>query len=269
MERGNVIRVLGPIDVVTHAGVHPIGSRNARALLGALVVAAGHAVSVDRLREAIWPASPPRTADNSLQSYVSRLRHLLGPDAIVHEDHTYRLDVARDQIDALRFEDLLDRAADRRDDPAACARLCREALDLWRGDPFGDLCDEDAFRLESMRFDELRLTAMELDLEAELALGRHEVVVAELESAVEEHPYREHLWYLLVEALAASDRRVEALRACQTLRRTLAEVGLSPAADLARLERRILRDGAAAAAPVNGRSAGPATVERSLGTRSS
>jgi serine/threonine-protein kinase PknK len=189
----------------------------------------------------VWADDPPPSADNSLQTYVSRLRHVLGPDAIVRSDHTYRLDAAREQIDALRFEDLLIAATEIRSDPEQSGRMCRDGLALWRGEPFGDLGDDDPFRLEARRLTELRLAAIELELEAELELGRHEIVVAELESAVEEYPYRERLWYLLIEALLRDDRRVEAMRACTGLRDALAEVGLGVGDELRQLEDRILR----------------------------
>ena len=91
----------------------------------------------------------------------------------------------------------------------------------------------------------MRLAAMEICLEADLALGNHELIVGELEAAVEEHPYREHLWYLLIEALDAGQRRVEALRVCARLRRLLAETGVEASDELSRLEQRIL-DGHAA-----------------------
>ena len=77
-------------------------------------------------------------------------------------------------------------------------------------------------------------------MQAEMALGNHELAVAELEVAVEEHPYREHLWYLLIEALAACDRRVEALRACGRLRTVLAEVGMAAGEPLLSLEQQLL-----------------------------
>lgn len=241
MERDHVIRVLGPIDLLTPDGPRSVGSGNCRALLGALVMAAGHAVPIDQLRFVLWGVTPPRSADNSLQTYVSRLRHVLGSDAIVHADHSYRLDARRDQIDALRFEDLLVQATEARTDPCACQVLCRDALALWRGEAFGDLTDAEPFRLEVIRLDELRVTTMELALETELALGNHEVAVAELESAVQEHPYRERLWHLLIEALLRDDRRVEALRSCQDFRDTLADAGLDAGHQLRALERRILR----------------------------
>ncbi len=236
----NSIRVLGPIDVETSEGTESVGGRRARSVLGALVVSAGHAVPTDYLCDVLWGDDPPPSADNTLQSYISGLRHVLGHDVIVRTDHSYELDVDVVAIDALRFEELLTRATVARDDPVESRRLCREALALWRGRPFGDLADHEAFNLEAYRLDELRLAAMELMLEADLALGRHELVVGELESAVEEHPYRERLWSLLIEALARDDRRVEALRAVGRLRKILREVGIGVGEEITALEHRIL-----------------------------
>ncbi len=236
MHEGHLIRVLGPVDVVTQAGVESVGGHQVRALLAALVIGAGHAVSIDHLREVLWGEDQPVSADNTLQSYVSHLRGILGSDAVVHSDHSYELTAEPDHIDALRFEALLAQAIGARSDPGECRRLSREALHLWRGRAFGDLADDEPFRLEAYRLEELRLAAMELSLEAEIALGNHDVVVGELMVAVEEHPYHERLWHLLIESLAASGRRVEALRQCSRVRRVLAEVGVEPGTDLTALE---------------------------------
>jgi DNA-binding SARP family transcriptional activator len=267
MDGSDLIRVLGPVDIVLGGQATGVGSRHGRALLAALVVAAGHAVSVRQLEAAVWGDDPPRSSDDSLHTYVSRLRHLLGHDTIERADHSYRLVVGRSQIDALRFEDLLAEAEQHRADPETCLRLSREALGLWRGEPFGDLADDDAFRLEAMRLDELRVAAMELALESELALGRSGIVVAELDSAVEEYPYRERLWYLLIRALQREDRRVEALRACQHLRALLAEAGLGPGDELRTLEAEILGNGTApgseGTAPGRATPSGP--VEAAVG----
>ena len=240
MKQGHVVRVLGPIDIGTREGALAVGGHQPRALLGALTIAAGHVAPTDHLVEVLWGDYPPSTATNTLQSYVSHLRHLLGADAVIRVDHGYTLVAGVDQIDALRFEQLLGRATDRRTDPEECRNLCREALGLWRGRPFGDLADEEPFHLEACRLDELRLATMELLLESQLALGRHELVVGELENEVEEYPYRERLWYLLIEALARDDRRVEAMRACTRLREVLAETGLEGGKELCSLEERIL-----------------------------
>lgn len=240
MSDAYMIRVLGPVDVVTPDGPRSVGGHHARAVLAALAVGAGHAVSIDVLAQTLWGDDPPPSADNTLQSYISDLRRLLGTDAVVRVDHSYELEIDASAIDAVRFETLLGAAVAARDDPPTCARLCREALALWRGRPFGDLADDEAFHLEAYRLDELRLATMELSLEAELALGHHELVLGELEVAIEEHPYRERLWHLLIETLASHGRRVEALRACQRLRSVLAEVGLEAGDDLVALEQRIL-----------------------------
>ncbi len=240
MFRNGRIRVLGPVDLATPDGVVAIGGRNMRALLGMLVMSACHAVTVDRLAQAIWGDNPPPSADSSLQSYVSRLRHLLGAEAVVCENGSYTLIVGPDDVDALQFERLLLSAIERRSEPAVCLALCRQALELWRGLPYGELCDEDPFRLEALRLDELRMVTMELSLEAELELGRHELVVAELESLVEEYPYRERLWHLLITALLCDGRRVEAMRHCARLRQVLAEAGLEVTDVVLDLEQQIL-----------------------------
>lgn len=240
MFRNGRIRVLGPVDLLTAEGVVAIGGRNMRALLGMLVMSACHAVTVDRLAQAIWGDKPPPSADSSLQSYISRLRHLLGPDAVVNDDGSYTLVVEPDAVDALQFERLLLRAMERRSEPDECLALCRQALDLWRGLPYGELCDDDPFRLEALRLEELRMVTMELSLESELELGRHELVVAELESLVEEYPYRERLWHLLITALLRDGRRVEAMRHCARLRHVLAETGLEVTDVVSHLEDQIL-----------------------------
>jgi DNA-binding SARP family transcriptional activator len=237
------IRILGPVDVMTPSGPKSVGGPQARAVLAALAIGAGHAVAVDLLHQTLWGDHPPDSADNTLQSYISDLRRILGVEAIVRIDHSYELEIAAQSIDAVRFETLLGRAVVAKKEPEECLRLCREALGLWRGRPFGDLADDETFRLEAYRLDELRLATMELSIEAELALGNHELVVGELEVAIEEHPYREHLWHLLIEALAAHGRRVEALRACRRLRDVLAEVGVEAGDDLLSLEQRILEGG--------------------------
>jgi DNA-binding SARP family transcriptional activator len=237
-----MVRVLGPVDVMTEAGVVVPKGRIGRKLLGALAISVNHAVSSDRLAEIIWHESPPPSLGNTLQTYIFRLREDVGHERIVGEDHSYALHLAPEQLDALEFERLASRAADCREDASRCTALCREALALWRGVPFGEFVDEDPFRLEAMRLDELRLYVMEIQLAAELELGREELAVGTLEALVEDYPYRERLWYLLIEALALCGRRVEALRAFRRLRSLLAQVGLEPSAEIKSLEEEILSE---------------------------
>lgn len=254
MQDDYVIRVLGPIDVLGTSGCVTVGGRHARALLGALVIGVGHAVPIDHLREVVWGQDPPESVDNTLQSHVSHLRQVLGSEAIVRVNGSYELTTAPSNIDAVQFETLLAAAAASSDDTER--RDCgRQALDLWRGRPFGDLADDEAFRLDAYRLEELRLTAMEICLEADLALGNHELIVGELEAAVEENPYRERLWFLLIEALQAGFRRVEALRACARLRGILAEAGIRASDELAALEQRILEGHTASRPTTSGNDA--------------
>lgn len=235
-----LIRVLGPIDVLTPDGVVSVGGHQSRALLGALVMSADHAVHIDHLCWVLWGDDRPPGADATLQSYVSHLRHLLGSEVVVLTDHSYQLNAATIDIDVLEFERLLGQADISRDDPQRCRQLGHDALALWRGRPFGELADDEPFTIESCRLEGLRLSAMELCIEADLALGHCELVINELEAAVKEHPYREHLWWLLAKALAQNERRVEALRCCAGLRRTLGEVGLGVGPAIAQLEQEIL-----------------------------
>lgn len=237
-----MVRVLGPIDVLTETGVVIPKGRISRKLLGALTISLNHAVSSDRLAEVIWREDPPPSMHNTLQTYVYRLREELGHDAIVGEDHSYALMLAPEQLDAVRFELLASSAADHRAEPERCRAICREAMGLWRGVPFGEFADEDPFRLEAIRLDELRLYVMELRLASDLELGHEELVVGTLETLVDDYPYRERLWHLLIEALARSGRRVEALRSCTRLRQILADVGLEPGEDVRRLEEAILSE---------------------------
>ena len=240
MHHDTMVRVLGPIDVLTPSGPVVVVGRQARSLLGALAIGADDAVPIDYLNQVVWGVHPPTSARNTLQSHISHLRHVLGADAIIRVDHSYRLTAGVENLDALLFERLLLQATESKEYPEKCRAVCREALALWRGRPFGDLVDDEGFQLEAFRLDELRLAAMELRLAADLSLGNHGLVVGELESAVEEHPYREHLWYLLIEALDRCGRRVEALRACARLRRVLAEVGLEASGELLSIEQGIV-----------------------------
>ncbi len=226
MKPGSMIRVLGPIDVLTPEGTSSVGGLHSRRLLGALVVSVAHAVAADKLIDVVWGETPPPSASATLQSLVSRLRRIVGGDSIRLVDHSYVLSVGRGCVDALEFERLVATAEHEHGDVGRRRALCQEALALWRGVPFGELADEDPFRLEALRLDELRVSAMELRLAADVELGDTDLAVASLRALIEEHPYRERLWQLLIEALAADGRRVEALREYDRFRILLAEVGL-------------------------------------------
>lgn len=237
-----MVRVLGPVDILTTQGRIPVASRFGRKLLATLALSANHLLTPDQIAQVLWEDAPPPTRDNTLHTYVYRLRHLLGPDRITAENHSYRLRIDIEELDALMFESLIAEATSTCLSPEPRLELCKRSLALWRGVPFGEFAGQDPFRLEAIRLDELRLFVMELKVESELALGKEEMVIGSLEGMVLEHPYRERVWYLLMSALSMAGRRVEALRAGRRLREVLGEVGLEPSTELQELEERILAE---------------------------
>jgi DNA-binding SARP family transcriptional activator len=242
-------RILGPLEVEADARVLPIGSRQPRALLTILLLDANRVVSRDRLMEALWGDGPPERAANALQVYVSQLRKALGADVIVTQRRGYLVHVDHGTLDLERFESLV--AESRPLEPAAAARLLREALSLWRGEPLADLADVPYVEGERRRLEELRVGALEARVEADLALGRHAELVPELESLVREHWLRERLRGQLMLALYRCGRQAHALEVYRSGRRLLDEqLGLEPDDELQRLERAILNHDAALDSPV-------------------
>lgn len=260
-------RLLGPLEVVDRDSALVLGGGKQRALLAVLLLHANEVVSTDRLLDDLWGASPPATADKSIQLYVSRLRKALGEGRLVTRRPGYVLRVERSELDVARFEQLVEEA--RVAEAERAARKLREALALWRGRPLADLAFEPFAQAEIARLEELRLDARELRVEADLAGGRHAQLVGELEALVAEHPLRERLWMQLMLALYRSARQAEALEAYRGARRVLDEqLGLEPSAELKQLQQAILEhDPALDLAPATAQHAAappPATPERSV-----
>ncbi|MBD0338642.1 MAG: AAA family ATPase [Thermoleophilia bacterium] len=244
-------RILGPLEVSN--GGRPLGVNRPkqRALLIALLLRAGHVVSIDRLLDDLWGERPPPSARASLQNAVSMLRKLLGTDVLLTRPPGYVLDVEPERIDAARFERLVEEA--RGLEPVERAGRLREALALWRGPALADVAFEPFAEVEADRLEELRAAAREELAEAELALGRHEALVPELEAIVAEHPFRERPRAQLMLALYRSGRQADALQAYQAARRFLdEELGLEPSPQLQELQHAILRQDPAVDAPVTG-----------------
>ena len=232
--------ILGPLQVRDEAGVLTPAPGKRRALLALLLLARGAPVTVDRLAEDLWDGRPPPKARNAVQAHVSKLRKELGDAGrlIAAGPGGYALDVDEESFDVARFERLV--AAALRDDADAAAQHLREALELWRGPALCDVPERFAQR-EAVRLEDARLQALEARIDADLELGRHDVLVAELEGLVEEHPYRERLRGQLMLALYRSGRQADALAVHADGRRVLAaELGLEPGPALRELERRIL-----------------------------
>jgi predicted ATPase/DNA-binding SARP family transcriptional activator/pimeloyl-ACP methyl ester carboxylesterase len=233
--------LLGPLTVVDGGSDLTPARPKQRALLALLLLRRGAVVPGAQLIEALWGEEPPGTAQTALHGHVSALRKLLGPERIRTRPPGYMLDVSPGEVDLGRFEALVAQARGH-DDPAARSACLREALALWRGEPLTELRGEPVADLEIARLVELRVTALEDRIEADLALGRHHELVSELEPLVAEHPFRERLRGELMLALYRCGRQVDALQVYQSGRRALVEeLGIDPGPALRQLELGILR----------------------------
>ena len=202
--------VLGSLEVRDGAGrLVQLGGGRQRKLLAILLVRAGEAVSTDLLIEELWGEHPPPTALKALQGHVSQLRKLLGPGALVTQAPGYVLRVEPEETDVGRFERLAGEAAGA--PPATAAELLREALGIWRGAALAEFAYEDFARGEIARLEGIRQAVLEDRIEADLALGRHADLVAELEGLVTRNPHRERLNGQLMLALYRSGRQAQAL----------------------------------------------------------
>ncbi|MEV5878575.1 AfsR/SARP family transcriptional regulator [Streptomyces sp. NPDC052101] len=230
-----------------------------RQLLALLALQADRAVPVDMLIEELWGAEPPRSARPTLQTYVLHLRELIGGalerggadrgsvrDVLVTVPGGYLLRRGEGTTDLLEFERLAGegyRAMDAEDFPAAAGRL-REALALWRGSALAGVHAGPHLAAQIKRLEENRLCALDQRIDAELRLGRHRELLAELTVLVGRYPDHERLCGQYMTALCRSGRRSEALSAYQRLRTTLVRtLGLEPSAALRKLQRSILLSG--------------------------
>jgi DNA-binding SARP family transcriptional activator len=235
-------RVLGPLEVERDGSPVRLTAPRQRATLAILLLHANRVVSVDELAEALYAGSPPMTAVTQVQRQISELRKALGPSRAVIETRPpgYVLRIAPDSLDLQRFERLVAEARD--SEPAVAARLLREAAALWRGTPFADLGYEPFAQAAVARLEELGLDALEQRFDADLALGHHAAVIVELESLVDEHPFRERFAAQLMLALYRSGRQADALAAYSRVRAVLVDgLGLEPTAGLRELQAAILR----------------------------
>ena len=190
-------------------------------------------------------AAARRQATRRCASASRRLRKALGPggELLVTQPPGYALRIQPAQLDLSRFEQLVadgERALGA-GDPERAVELLGEALGLWRGAPLADLPYAPFAQAPVVRLEELRLAALELRIDAELALGHHRRLAAELQELVAEHPLRERLWGQLMLALYHDGRQADALAAYSIARtRLVEEIGIEPGPPLQELQRRIL-----------------------------
>jgi len=284
-------RILGPLEALDGERRLPLGGTRQRSVLAMLLLHRNEALTRDVIIDQLWGEDPPATAAKVLQNCISALRKELpdGAETLRTLGSAYSLSVAPDELDRDRFERLVaeGRAAASEEQHAEAAERLREALGLWRGAPLSDFTYAAFAQEEITRLEELHVAALEDRIDADLALGRHDEVTAELEALVTRHPLRERLRRQFMLALYRGGRQAEALEAYRSGRRAmLAELGLEPGRALQDLERAILaqdpsiegpaprraapathgvvRPGRAAAAPLHGRDEELALLEAGL-----
>ncbi|MEV6005834.1 BTAD domain-containing putative transcriptional regulator [Streptomyces sp. NPDC051976] len=236
--------ILGATRVLAaDGGEVALGGPRRRALLALLLLDAGRVVTPERLIDGLYGEEAPAGVGNAVQSQISRLRQVL-PVPIEGHPAGYRLAVDPDQVDAHRFQRLATegRTALATDDPEKAAELLRDALALWRGPALADVGGAPFAAAQIVRLEELRVGAVEDRVEADLALGRHRALVAELGELVSAHPLRERLRGQFMRALYGSGRQSEALEAYEDARRELADsLGADPGPELAAVHLAVLR----------------------------
>ncbi len=242
--------ILGPLSALRGGEPLRLGGSRQRALLALLLVQANEQVSTERIVEQLFGPYHSEGGANAVYVAISRLRRTLGDDGELLRTCRggYMLQIEPEQLDAARFERLLDegRRLLAHGEPAAALVRLREGLDLWRGSPLADLAPVDLVRLEESRLEELRLLAEMERIDAELALGRHRELVAEIKALIATAPLQERLRAQLMLALYRSGRQAEALAAYREASELLrGELGLAPSRRLRELERMILRQDAA------------------------
>jgi class 3 adenylate cyclase len=243
------VRLLGPLEVDVAAGRLELRRSKQRAVLALLALRPGEVISRDRIIDELWGERPPKTAVASLQNVISDLRKSLSSQVLITQPPGYALALKPDAVDARQFEARIDdaRAAV---GPEERVRLLRAALALWRGEPLADVELGPFAAAEAGRLEELRAAAREEQLEAELDLGRHAQLVADLEALAADYPLRERPTALLMLGLYRAGRQAEALDVYQQSReRLVGELGIEPWPELKRLEAAILRQDPALDAP--------------------
>jgi DNA-binding SARP family transcriptional activator/tetratricopeptide (TPR) repeat protein len=238
--------LLGPLLVRTGAGPVPISAGKQRVLLATLLLAVNQVVAIDKLAEALWQGSPPETSRVTLQNYIMRLRHTLGPtgyERIVSRSSGYLIEVRRGELDVARFAELRGAglAAARAGAWEDASGQLAAALLLWRGQPLADV-QSTLLAPEVPRLAEMRMQTLESRIDADLHLGRHRQVTAELAALAAAEPLRERVHELLMLALYRSGQQAAALAAYRQARRRLVdERGAEPGPALRELNQRILK----------------------------
>ncbi|WIY00722.1 BTAD domain-containing putative transcriptional regulator [Amycolatopsis mongoliensis] len=244
-------RVLGPFEVRVRDRTLELGGPRIRTLLALLVANADRVTAVSTMADALWDVDATPGTERTVRTYMSRVRRSLAPvaavlgaaDLIETRAAGYALRLSPAFLDAREFERLVPagRTALAAGDPVTASDRLSQALALWRGDAYEDFAGTPALLAETRRLHGLRLGAVEDRVDADLATGAGEALIAELTALSEQHPGHERLWGQLMTALYRAGRQADALDAFTRARAVLVDqFGLDPSPRLTEIHRRVL-----------------------------
>ncbi|MFJ9343557.1 BTAD domain-containing putative transcriptional regulator [Streptomyces sp. NPDC101733] len=241
--------ILGALEIHTRSGGMEVSGDLQRTLLQTLLVNEGQTISGESLVNEMWGEALPDNEINALQAHISRLRRKLKQleperkgSRVTMRPSGYRIALQEGELDASEFVKAVRQAELLAvKDPTATAVLLGDALALWRGPVFGNFTGGAICQLACARYEEYRMRAMELRFEAELTLGRHAALLAELQETHNTHPLRERFCEQLMIALYRSGRQADALHVYRLMRRRLSEeLGIDPSPSLREIEHLVL-----------------------------
>lgn len=244
-------KVLGQMEVIGDGRDLTPSAPRVKCVLALMALNANRVVSRDALSEELWEDRPPRSAATTLQTYVYQLRRIIGggtgkgPHAcdIVTRAPGYMLRIGEGRVDADEFLDTAGqgRGLWREGRVGEAGQRLRQALALWHGPVLADVRAGSRLAIHAAHLSEVRMRTLELRIQADMRLGRHEELIPELRSLVAEHRLNEWLHAQLIDSLRIAGRRAEALQAYDNLRRLLVnELGLEPAPEVQRLQTEVL-----------------------------
>lgn len=248
------IEVLGPLTVRRFGESIVPNAGKPRQILALLALRAGRVVPAPVLMEEIWGEDTPRSATTTLQTYILQLRRKIADalppgaresakDVLTTSFGGYALVSDDVRTDAQEFHRLVAQggSALAAGDAGTASAVLRLGLQLWQGDALTGVPVGRVLGLEVLGLEEARMRALELRIEADLQLGRHADLVAELRVLAAQYPMNETFSAQLMLALYRSEGSWRALDEFRRLRRTLAdELGVEPTPRLQRLHRAVL-----------------------------
>ena len=240
-------RLFGPLTAETDSGPVDLGPPKQRSVLAVLLLHANEIIPTDRIIDLVWGEDPPRTAEHSVQIYISDLRKALSNGSASNVIETrppgYVLNTPPDTVDALQFERLIrdGTSAVRTGDTATGLPKLERAVSLWSASPLSDFAYEEFAQGYIRSLTEMRADALEALAGLHLDQGELDQTREYCRRVIESEPLREEPRRLMMLALYRSGRQADALREYGDFQRLLAEeLGIEPSEALRDLEERVL-----------------------------